>query len=706
MTTWLPSDVFSICAEYPAPILSCSPAAYMYLSLVMRLFGGVNYSVNYPRRNPYSTLQYTHSSSIDKNPLRNSLSEYYPGPYLNPAYSRLNYNSYPHETHFDRSFNYNPFQPWDSIGGESKVEIKKEKNKGKDGGKSRRKRNAKEYDFIIVGAGSAGCVLANRLSEVKKWRVLLLEAGPEEPDVTMVPSLATILRQSSIDWRYETQPEPLTCRSYRSRSCPWTRGKTMGGSSAINYLVYMRGNRYDYDNWANLGNPGWSYNELLPYFRKSENNRDVESYDNFLHGVGGPITVERFPYVDINTAKLVAAFQDKGLPLIDLTSENNLGTNIGLSTSRDGRRMSINVAYIKPIRDVRPNIDIVVNAFATTLIIDPQTKMVLGVTYIKNGVTYNVFAKKEVIVSAGTINSPKLLMLSGIGPKEHLQSLNIPIISELAVGQNLQDHTTTDGLTIALSNKTSTLVSTETLLNEVQNYHQQEPKKDGPLATTNTLNAIAFIKTKYATVNAPDIQFHFDGRNVEDFYADPQTYLETNIWPLAFYNGLSARPLLLTPKSRGVILLNHTDPIFGPPLIYPRFFTVKEDLDALIEGLRFAVSLEETETFKSIGAHFVRVPVKNCENHIWGSYNYFACLLIEYTSTIYHPVGTCKMGPAWDKDAVVDSRLRVYGVKRLRVIDASIMPEIVRGNTNIPTVTIAERASDMIKEEYLTKQHL
>ena len=292
-------------------------------------------------------------------------------------------------------------------------------------------------------------------------------------------------------------------------------------------------------------------------------------------------------------------------------------------------------------------------------------------------------------------------MLSGIGPKECLDNFNIPVLNNLKVGQNLQDHVTTNALIMSLTNTTSTSVTSSGMLNEIRRYKMQYPNNIGPLASTSILSSIAFIKTKYAYEDVPDIQFHFDGRNVKDFYSDPTTYLATNILPLAFYDGIAARPLLLVPKSKGYIFLNQTDPIYGQPLIYSRFFTIQEDVDVLIEGMRYVVGLENTKAFKAIGAKFVRTPVPGCTQHIWGTYEYFRCLLIEYTTTIYHPVGTCKMGPSWDKDAVVDPRLRVYGIKNLRVVDGSIMPVIVRGNTNAPIIMIAEKASDMIKEDWL-----
>ncbi|XP_049880997.1 glucose dehydrogenase [FAD, quinone]-like isoform X1 [Pectinophora gossypiella] len=732
---WTPPDIAPICAEQNAPLTQCSQTGFMFLALVTQLFGGSPDA----RQGYYGEFTngingFGVTSSV--NPVETSIfgprvplgptAQPVPslGPLTNQAFGKV-------ETHFygkpdlqsKFEFQYkNPFAKADTSGpifdfnfvnkgfydtdaaDSKKVTAatpmeKKEENSRK---KRSKRQAAEEYDFIIVGAGSAGCVLANRLSEVKKWKILLLEAGPEEPDVTSVPAFAPTLARSNIDWNYNTQPEELTCRAHRGGTCPWIRGRTMGGSSAVNFLVYIRGNKRDYDEWADLGNHGWSYHDVLPYFKKAENNRDVEAHDKYHHAVGGPLNVERFSYVDVNTMMLVQSFKERGLPVTDFNGHHQIGTDIGQSTSKDGRRWSANVAYIRPIRGKRPNLHIMPDTFVTKVLIDPHTKTAIGVNYVRNGAFYSVYARKEVILSSGSINSPKILMLSGIGPKEHLLDLNIPVHADLRVGYNLQDHVTTDALIMGLSNKTSTLVDGQELMDEVYEYYSQHPKKHSPLATTATLNAIAFIKTGFKNRDVPDIQFHFDGRNVQEFYSDPTTYMAANMFPLSFYDGIAARPLLLTPKSRGFILLNSTDPVFGPPLIYPRFFTVKKDMDTLIEGIRFAVSLEETEAFRRSGASYVRVPVQGCVEYPWGTYEYFACLLTHYTSTIYHPVGTCKMGPKWDHEAVVDPRLRVYGIKKLRVIDSSIMPLIVRGNTNAPTIMIGEKGSDMIKEEWLT----
>lgn len=440
---------------------------------------------------------------------------------------------------------------------------------------------------------------------------------------------------------------------------------------------------------------------MLKYFKKAENNKDYGNRNNPYHSQGGPLNVERFPYTDKNAEMLVQAFKEKGLPITDFNGKNQIGTNIGQSTSKDGRRMSANTAYIQPIKTTRSNLKIINEAYVIKILFNHENNTAMGVQFIKHGALRRFYSKKEVIVSAGSLNSPKLLMLSGIGPKNHLENLNIPVVSDLKVGENLQDHVTTVGLNIQLSNMTSTLVNEKMLLNEIsKHYNCRKSKKKGPLAATGPTNGIAFIKTKLSAENAPDIQFHFDGNNVRELYSDPTNYIATNIFPLSFYDGLTCRPILLKPKSRGYLHLNQTNPIFGAPLIYSRFFTERHDVETLLEGVRYLLTLESTNVFKNNGAKFIKTQIKGCEDFTWGSDGYLECLLIQYTATIFHPVGTCKMGPTWDKDAVVSPGLKVHGVDKLRIIDASVMPEIVRGNLNAPTIMIAEKACDLIKGEY------
>ncbi|XP_043270245.1 glucose dehydrogenase [FAD, quinone]-like [Venturia canescens] len=560
-----------------------------------------------------------------------------------------------------------------------------------------------QYDFIVVGAGSAGCVVANRLSEIKQWRVLLLEAGIEEPLVADVPAFAPTLGGSTIDWMYRTQPEQHSCRSRRGRSCPWTRGKVMGGSSTVNYMLYVRGNPEDYDEWARLGNEGWDYRSVLPYFLKSEKNEDPEIVDASpeYHGTRGYQNVERFPYRDKNIGVLMKAWREIGYGEVDVNAASQLGAMNLQTTSIHGMRQSTNGAFVRPVRHKRINLEIVTEAHVTRLVIDPRTRKTTGVEYTlgKTGVFVTASASKEVILSAGAINSPKILMLSGIGPAEDLLDLGIPLLYDSAVGHNLQDHVTMDGLVIGLKNDSATSVDYEQMLQDVYKY---KLTKMGPLSATGTLTCTAFAKTFYeSSPERPDIQYHFDPVNTDDFYADPGGLVETNIYPTAYYNGITVRPVLLGPRSRGFVKLNDTDPLWGAPLIQPNYWTAYPDLLAMIDGIQIALELFQTNAFRYHNFRLIEDPLPACRAHRFASRAYWACVLMEYTATIFHPVGTCKMGPVTDRRAVVDPRLRVYGVAGLRVVDASVMPTIVRGNTNAPTIMIAEKASDFIKSQWL-----
>lgn len=451
-----------------------------------------------------------------------------------------------------------------------------------------------------------------------------------------------------------------------------------------------------------LGHLKFLYNtQVLPYFKKSENNLNVEGLNRKYHGVNGEQYVSRYPYIDDPSIMLTEAFHEGGLPIRDYNAAEQVGTMQAQSVIKDGVRVSANNAFIQPIRYKRKNLTVRPNSEVIRILVD-DNKRAYGVSYIRNGKLKKAYAKKEVIVSGGSINSPKLLMLSGIGPREHLEDLYIDVVQDLPVGENLHDHVTFNGYIIALPNKTNTMVSQQEILDSTYEYSQQKCKTN-PLAGNGAVNSISFLKS-LPDIPAPDVQFQMDTAVWEEFIKEPEVVDSIAIFPTAYYTGILPRTMNIVPKSRGKILLNSTNP-YGPPLIYANYFGDARDFLPLIRGVRFLLSLENTQAFRSRGAYFVKEPLKACNDFEWGSDDYTVCLAKSFTSSPYHPVGTCKMGPASDKTAVVDPRLKVYGIEGLRVIDASIMPVVIRGNTNAPSLMIGERGVAFVLEDWIDKSH-
>ncbi|KAM3963791.1 glucose dehydrogenase [FAD, quinone]-like [Aphomia sociella] len=567
------------------------------------------------------------------------------------------------------------------------------------------------YDFVIVGGGSAGSVLANRLSEIEGWNVLLLEAGGHETDISDVPLLSLYTHKSKIDWKYRTEPQDSACQAMIDKRCAWTKGKVLGGSSVLNTMLYIRGNKRDFDQWESFGNPGWGYEDVLPYFKKSMDQRNPYlARDKRHHATGGYLTVQDAPYNTPIGAAFLQAGEEMGYDIVDVNGAQQTGYAWYQFTIRRGTRCSTAKAFLRPVR-LRRNLHIALFSHATKILIDRETKRAYGVEFFRNGKMQVVYAKKEVILSAGAIASPQLLLLSGIGPENHLREVGIEVIHDSpGVGKNLQDHIAVGGIAFRIDYPISLVMNRLVNINTALRYAVTE---DGPLTSSIGLEVVAFINTKYANASDdwPDIEYMMTSCSTP---SDGGTQVKkAHSLTDEFYNEVFAElnnkdvfgifPMMLRPKSRGFIKLRSNNP-FDYPLMYHNYLTHPDDVGVLREGVKAAVAVGETQAMKRLGARFHSKPLPNCKHLPLYTDEYWECYIRQYTMTIYHLSCTAKMGPSTDPMAVVDPQLRVYGVEGLRVIDASIMPTITNGNINAPVIMIGEKGADMIKETWLQKR--
>ncbi|MPZ87759.1 MAG: choline dehydrogenase [Nitriliruptorales bacterium] len=517
-------------------------------------------------------------------------------------------------------------------------------------------------DYIIVGGGSAGCVLANRLSADPSNRVLLLEAGGPDyrNDIFSIPASYSRPFRTAHDWAFQTEAQ----KHLHNRALYWPRGKVLGGSSSINAMIYIRGNRLDYDTWRDLGNPGWGFDDVLPYFKKAEHNERGESAH---HGAGGPLNVADLRSPHPYTLRFLESCRSLGIPANeDFNGTEQDGCGLYQVTQKDGRRCSTAVAYLAPAMD-RPNLAVKTHAPVSRVLFEGQ--QAIGVAYRQCGEEREARAEAEVILCGGAVSSPQLLLLSGVGPAGHLREQGVDVVADLpGMGENLQDHLAVPLLT--LTRKGASLLQAERPWHLLQFYL----RKRGWL-TSNVGEGGAFVRTRPG-LDAPDLQFHFVPAAVEDHgLSEPAGH------------GYTFVPTLVSVASRGWIGLRSTNPDWAPR-IEPNYLEADEDLEVLLAGCELSRQLADQAAL---------VPYRDRE-YLPGPEVRTPEQLRDYVrahaGTLYHPAGTCKMGV--DDLSVVDPQLRVREVDGLRVVDASIMPTVIRGNTNAPTIMIAEKAADII----------
>jgi choline dehydrogenase-like flavoprotein len=527
------------------------------------------------------------------------------------------------------------------------------------------------FDFVVVGAGAGGCAVAGRLSEDPNNSVAVLDAGGRNDNwVVTTPGAIILMVGGKVNnWAFDTVPQ----KGLNGRIGYQPRGKGLGGSSAINAMVYIRGHRADYDQWAALGNTGWSYADVLPYFKRSEDNSD---FDGAYHGKGGPLHVNR-PRTDnpVHETFLQAAREAQYRIREDFNAEEQEGLGIYQVTQANGERWSAARAYVHPHMGKRANLRVETNAHATRILF--EGKRAVGVEYRQGKELKQLRARREVILSAGAFQSPQLLMLSGVGDAAALQKHGIASMHHLpGVGQNLQDHPdfvfgfTSDapyfaGLSFA---------GIARILKGIAQYRRE---RRGPM-TSNVAECGGFLKTR-PDLDLPDIQLHFCMAMVADHGRKPR-------WG----TGFSCHVCLLRPKSHGSVWLQSADPL-APPAIDPNFLGEEADLDTMVRGFKMTKQLLDAPALKALQTSDVFTDGVENDDDIRKT-------LRNSVDTVYHPVGTCKMGLN-DANAVVDPKLRVYGLEGLRVVDASIMPTLIGGNTNAPTIMIGEKAADMIRSE-------
>lgn len=553
----------------------------------------------------------------------------------------------------------------------------------------------REYDFIIVGAGSAGSVVAARLSEDPSKTVLLLEAGKSPPLLTDVPGALAYFGGSDLDWNFVTEPQRYAALRHDGRKVSCPSGKAVGGTSTINGMFYIRGNRADYNYWEKLGAKGWNWRGVFPYFLKAEDNTDPDIANNGFHSVGGPLTVGRFRYTSEFKQPLMHAAMNLGYSYRDINGIRQTGFADTQGTVRKGQRCSTAKAYLVPSEN-RTNLDIVAEAYVTKVIVEGETAR--GVQFDLQGSRYEVSAKREVIVSAGALKTPQLLMLSGIGPRKTLEKFGITVKANLPVGKNYQD----PAGTILNFVSTKDRPTLHEQLQDNNNILEYIYNRTGVLAGSAGNFGVAFLTNSILGkfIDLPEYQIYF----YQGSWGESAPFgFSQEAYDLMFGPYLS-RPVIqcvcqnLAPQSRGRVSIRSRNP-YDPPTINPNYYQFFDDLRPVVEAMKTCYRIMESPFMKEVGFRPFDTRMPGCE-YPSDHDKYLECYARSLMLPISHPVGTAKMGQPSDFRTVVDPQLRVKGIKGLRVVDASVIPTLPHGSTNNPVIMIAEKASDIIKESH------
>ncbi|XP_078490261.1 glucose dehydrogenase [FAD, quinone]-like [Ciona intestinalis] len=581
-----------------------------------------------------------------------------------------------------------------------------------------REKAEEQYDFIIVGAGTTGSVIASRISEITHIKVLLLEAGEEDSPNFLIstPTLVTALQAQSTDWKYRTVPQKTACHSLNDNVAFWPRGKVLGGSSSINYMVYARGSRYDYDAWELYGATGWGFDNVESNFKKAEQVILKPNEDSSL-GKDGPLKMET-GFINKATEWFVEAGIDIGYKLFDYNAGTGDGFSVAKHTLKDGARQSASLSYLHSVAHERPNLHIISGAHVQKILFNKEKDVpkAVGVEYVKNGDTFKVMASKEVIVSGGAIGTPHLLLVSGIGPKKQLEDFKVDVVADLpGVGSNLQDHPFVPvGFSSEYNNITESVMNWWTILSP-KNILSYLYDGSGPLGTP-TIEGIALLNLSSKLeadkpLDWPDIHFIMQALQ---WNVKSKMHLDTLMTNFNFKESILKETIeigqekwsdfnillaLSHPHSRGSITLNSPD-INVHPAIDPRYLEDERDMKIILKAFKVLEKLEESETYKSLGIK-MSIAHSECESTTEiRSDAYYECVARFFTLTEYHPCCTAKMGRSDDVMAVTDPRLRVYKVTGLRLTDASVWPTITSANTQAPCYMVGEKAADMIKQDW------